>query len=306
MAKRQVIVLLSTLLPASAAINIFLLLRDRLSSGHAQIEREPANASGRRDRILDRRADTLSVEKKVTSLRGELSTSPDMAQQSCETQLTAARGELEAVFAKLEREGPDRLRFERGVPDPRSADRLKPELQRLFSRDGGTVHWTVECRSQTCKLQLLVPSGEWNNWTETLQKDDGIRRMSKGMGFSGGGPTYDPISGQAFDEQEIYVRVADEGEDMLARLNVARQLAEQFRASDSIRACTNNFQEKGTLEALISVSENGFDYRFGGTLGATPGGRCIAERLREMGSSIKIPEKTRSASAYQVFRSPPE
>ena len=129
--------------------------------------------------------------------------------------------------------------------------------------------------------------------------------MTTGMSFHSGSPTNDPITGEAFFEEDAYVRLADEGEDRLAGLEVAKQLMEQFRASDAIRACTNGFQQKGTLEAQIEVSENGFSYRFGGTLGATPAGRCLADRLRAMGLTMKIPPKA-SGVAYRLFTSPPE
>jgi|GEM_PF-3712677 len=48
--------------------------------------------------------------------------------------------------------------------------------------------------------------------------------MTTGMSFHSGTPTNDPITGEAFFEENAYVRLADEGEDRLAGLEVAKQL----------------------------------------------------------------------------------
>ena len=306
MIARPVIALLCVLLLVSAGINVFLLLQDRHSTGHNPVARQSADGPAQHERRFDPRSDTPRGETRMTTVPGERPISQSgLDSQSCEGQLTAARSELAVARAQLDRHAPPEARYEMGVADPRSAERLRPELQRVFSSDGGTIHWTVDCRSRNCKLQLLVPSGERSDWMERLQKDDGIRRMTTGMSFHSGTPTNDPITGEAFFEENAYVRLADEGEDRLAGLEVAKQLVEQFRASDAIRACTDDYQQKGTLEAQIVVSENGFSYRFGGTLGATPAGRCIADRLRAMGLTMKIPHQA-SGVAYPVFRSPPE
>jgi len=267
MIARPVIGLLCVLLLVSAGINVFLLLQDRHSTGDNPVARQSADGPAQHERRFDPRSDTPRGETRMTTVPGERPISQSgLDSQSCEGQLTAARSELAVARAQLDRHAPPEARYEMGVADPRSAERLRPELQRVFSSDGGTIHWTVDCS---------------------------------------GTPTNDPITGEAFFEENAYVRLADEGEDRLAGLEVAKQLVEQFRASDAIRACTDDYQQKGTLEAQIVVSENGFSYRFGGTLGATPAGRCIADRLRAMGLTMKIPHQA-SGVAYPVFRSPPE
>jgi hypothetical protein len=236
------------------------------------------------------------------------STSWDSASaESCDARVSEVRAELDTAQRQIDLYLPPNVRFDTGRPDLRAADRLRPQLQRIFDTDGGTLHWTVECRSQVCKLHLIAAAGAERDWSAKLQADDSIRRMSKGMSFQSGAPTNDPITGQALFEEEAYVRLGPEQEDTRSGLDIGRQLVERFRSSDAVRACTNGFQISGTLEVRIEVEEAGrFSYRFGGTLGTTPAGRCIAERLQEMASTVALPKLVQGGVVFATFRSPPE
>jgi hypothetical protein len=142
--------------------------------------------------------------------------------------------ELDKARAQLDLHLPPNARFETGSPDPKSAERLRPQLERIL-------------------------------------------------------------------------RMAEESENALSGLDTAKQLVDRFGSSGAVRACTNNFQITGTLDALVSVDEGGrFSYRFGGTLGATPAGKCIAERLQAMGGTEPVRKVTRGGVVFITFRSPPE
>ncbi len=295
MKSRSFMIALFVLLLASAALNTYLLVR-----GSAQRQTDPPTQSIVSERVIPRQAFSAA------SLPS--STSPDSASaQSCDSRLGEVRAELERAQRQIDLYLPPNARFDTGSPDPRAADRLRPELQRIFDTDGGTLHWTVECRSQVCRLHLIAAMGAERDWSAKLQRDDSIRRMSTGMSFQSGAPTNDPITGEALFEEEAYVRLGPEYEDARSGLDIGRELVERFRSSDAIRACTNGFQIAGTLDARIIVEEGGrFSYRFGGTLGTTPAGRCIAERLQEMASTVALPKLSQGGMVFATFRSPPD
>lgn len=303
MKSRSFMLSLFFLLLASATLNVYLWVRSSNpeSIRAAQQPTEPSSQSIIPGKVIASRE--VSSAASVPS-----STSRDSAgAQSCDSRLSVVRGELENAQRQIDSYLPPNARFDTGSPDPRAADRLRPELQRIFDTDGGTLHWTVECRSQICKLHLISAMGAGRDWSAKLQADDSIRRMSTGMSFQSGAPTNDTITGQALFEEEAYVRLGPEHEDTRSGLDIGRQLVDQFRSSDAVRACTNGFQIAGTLDARIVVEEAGrFSYRFGGTLGATPAGRCIAERLQEMASTVTLPELSQAGVVFATFRSPPD
>jgi hypothetical protein len=302
MKSRPVMIALFSLLLASAILNAYLLVRgsDPESIPAAQRQTEPPTQPIVPEKVIPRQ---VSSAASVPS-----STSRDSAgAQSCDSRLSEVRAELDRAQRQIDLHLPPNARFDTGSPDPRSADRLRPELQRVFDTDGGTLHWAVECRSQVCRLHVIAEMGAERDWLAKLQGDDSIRRMSTGMSFQSGAPTNDPITGQALFEEEAYVRLGPEHEDTRSGLDIGRQLVERFRSSDAVRACTNGFQIAGTLDARIVVEEAGrFSYRFGGTLGTTPAGRCIAERLQEMASMVVLPNLPQGGMVFATFRSPPD
>jgi hypothetical protein len=301
MKSRSFMVSLVFLLLASATLNAYLWLRSSNpeSTRAAQQSREPSGPSITPEKVI--------ASKQVFSApSGPSATSRDSASaQSCDSRLSEVRAELERARRLIDLYLPPKARFDTGSPDLRAEDRLRPELQRIFDADGGT-HWTVECRSLVCRLHLISAMGGERDWSAKLQADDSIRRMGTSSSFQAGAPTSDPITGEALFEDEAYVRLGPEHEDMRSGLEIGRQLVERFRSSDALRACTNGFQITGTLDARIVVEEAGrFSYRFGGTLGTTPAGRCIAERLQEMASAVALPEVTQGGVVFATFRSPP-
>jgi hypothetical protein len=303
MKPRPFMIGLFVLLLASATLNAYLLARgpDPESIRLGQQQTEPPNQSIVPEKVI--------APKQVSSAAAvPSSTSRDSASaQSCDARLSDVRAELDKAQRQIDLYVPPNVRFDTGRPDPRAADRLRPQLQRIFETDGGTLHWTVECRSQVCKLHLISAAGAERDWSAKLQADDSIRRMRKGMSFHAGAPTNDPLTGEALFEEEAYVSLGPEQEDTRSGLDIGRQLVERFRSSDAVRACTNGFRISGTLEARIDVEEAGrFSYRFGGTLGATPAGRCIAERLQEMASTVALPQLAQGGVVFATFRSPPE
>jgi hypothetical protein len=303
MKSRSFMLALFFLLLASATLNAYLLARDSGPRSIPAAQQQPESPTGSivPEKVIAARR--VSSADSVPS-----STSRDCASaQSCDARLSEVRAELDRAQRQIDLYLPAHVRFDTGSPDPRAADRLRPELQRIFDTDGGTLDWTVECRSQVCRLHLIAASGAERDWMAKLQGDDSIRRMSTGMSFQSGAPTNDPITGQALSEEEAYLRLGPEQEDTRSGLDIARQLVERFRSSDAVRACTNGFQISGTLEARIVLEEAGrFSYRFGGTLGTTPAGRCIAERLQEMASTVALPKLTQGGMVFATFRSPPQ
>jgi hypothetical protein len=302
MKSRPFMIALFFLLLASATLNAYLWVRgsDPESIPAVQRQTEPPTQS-----IVPEKVTAPRQVSSAGSVPSSTSRDSDSA-QSCDARLSEVRAELDKAQRQIDLYLPPNVRFDFGSSDPRAADRLRPELQRIFDTDGGTLHWTVECRSQVCKLHLIAAEGAGRDWSARLQGDDSIRRMSRGMSFQSGAPTNDPITGQALFEEEAYVRLEPEHEDTRSGLDIGRQLVERFRSSDAVRACTNGFQISGTLEARIDVEEAGrFSYRFGGSLGTTPAGRCIAERLQEMASTVALPKLTQGGVVFATFRSPP-
>jgi len=126
------------------------------------------------------------------------------------------------------------------------------------------------------------------------------------MEFHAGSPTNDPVTGEPFYESEAYFNVSTEGQEAASGLDVAKRLAEKLKASDAVRSCTNSYTQRGRLVIQIQANEDGFNYRFGGSLGATPAGRCIAARLQEIGASLEVPRPLRGAVFTTELASPPE
>jgi hypothetical protein len=143
MKSRSFTVSLFFLLLASATLNAYLWLRSSSpeSTGAAQQPREPSSPSIIPEKVI--------ASKQAFSAPSVPSSTPrdSASAQSCDSRLSEVRAELERAQRQIDLYLPPHARFDTGSPDPRAADRLRPELQRIFDTDGGTLHWTVECRS---------------------------------------------------------------------------------------------------------------------------------------------------------------
>jgi hypothetical protein len=302
MFRRPEIAVLAVLLLASIALNAYLALR---SAGSPNFNAEPAMKQ-LAPVCPPETPPTQNTETTALAPLVKPASSASPSSTSCETRANQLESDLAKTRARLDRFLPPSEKFQNGTPNPRATDRIRPTLERILNTDGGQLHWTVECRGSACRLQILEPEGVHFKWSEAVQADEEMRRMVLGMQFHGGSPTNDPVTGEPFYESEAYFNVSTEPQEPASGMDLAKQLVEKLKASDAVRSCTNGYGHRGWLVIQIHANEDGFNYRFGGTLGATPAGHCIAARLREIGASLEVPRPLIGAVLTSELASPPE
>lgn len=140
-----------------------------------------------------------------------LATAGDLA--GCRKEVERLRAESAAAeLQRRERLPPDQL-FKLGTANPTAADALGPVVERILKgKSAAAPAHTLECRTWACRLLVALASKEQaasKEWQSALQRDDELRERTAGMGFQGGRPTKDPLSGTPLFEREIYLHLAD-------------------------------------------------------------------------------------------------
>ncbi len=136
--------------------------------------------------------------------------SPVDALGLCDAQLTATRAQIRELQPEFVATVRTNKLFEDGVPNPIAAKAILPALARVMKGERSTApDFNFECRSWACRMTVLLPDDQRETWVKPLQEDIELYDRTRGIGFFGGSPVKDPVSGGTFSENNVYFRLAD-------------------------------------------------------------------------------------------------
>lgn len=128
----------------------------------------------------------------------------------CDAQLTATRAQIRELQPEFVATARPNTLFEDGVSNPVATKAVLPALDRVMKGERSMApDYTFECRNWACRMTVLVPDDQSAIWMKPLQEDIELSERTRGMGFFGGSPVKDPVSGGNFSQKNVYFRLAD-------------------------------------------------------------------------------------------------
>jgi hypothetical protein len=187
----------------------------------------------------------------------------------------AAR-ELSALDAQLAARRTFPERFAAGTPDPASAERIGEFLAEVW---GDEYTYSVECRSQVCRLDVEGLSMEW---MQSLQEEGARQAMFEGASFG----------------METYVAVAGEAQRRGSFLY--RLIEHRIRKSDRVAACRAAVGAIGDMTAHLDISaDEQLVASYSSSLSDSELDSCLRESVDHELAEIPVPYDTVLAPWYR-------
>jgi hypothetical protein len=198
----------------------------------------------------------------------------------------ALQQELAATQARLEPLLPASERFERAAPNPAGERRIAADLDRVL----GALDHVLECRGDTCRVQVVQRRGDKTDFWESLQSDEALAKKVHGQSFQAPRPAKDPVLGEPLRVFDAYLDL--EATDVTSGLEVLEPLR-ALRNAWEVGACGRRFPDMhGDLDVQFDLQpEKGIDIIEGGSLAGTPAGICLDVVVRNAVSRIKLPPR---------------
>lgn len=215
----------------------------------------------------------------------------------CDRVLAECREARAQADEKLAAMRPPHQRFESADPESGNPDdeaRLSQHLDRLVE-DG--LDTSVECRGQTCRVEVIAPADGDSDWMRAVQSDPDFRGLAERMSFQAARPTTDPVSGKGLLAHQMFLDLKDP--DAVAGGPLLAELVAELEESGEIERCAGEHAgDTGTLSYRLQTEGRRVRLDFGGDLYATDAGRCIAEAQSRIAAAAELPDKFTGAVLY--------
>lgn len=199
--------------------------------------------------------------------------------------------------------------FEKGKANPTAEGKLRAEIERVFRANGlGDLTYALECRDLFCRMEIVTRPDEQDlesKWMDLLQgKDDQLRNLYEGIGFTSPDVGHDPVSKEAIEKHRITFALADPS---AARgIDIVREFL-RSHGDPALAECARRHPTAQGDLVLIAEVERGWEQvrvQVGGSVAGMDLGACVRQQLEAAAAALKVPDNVTPARTFRNVEFP--